>query len=190
MSTPSSPRSARRAWRLSTQIFIGLIVLLGLILVLNLASYRQAFEERRQAEVENAIAIGYVISSVVDAFAGDLETTTLAIAAALGNRPESLSQARDGSYVATVLAAYPTLRALFITDTAGRVIVAREAKDVGTDLSTRPYIKALQAGAPAVWSDTLFGLQSGTVTVAHGRLIASPQGTPKGPSSRQESETS
>lgn len=178
---PPSPRpSARRAWRLSTQIFIGLVVLLGLILVLNLASYRQALEERRRAELANATSIGQVISSVVDGFAADLETSTLAMAVALGSRLEPLSQERDGGYVRTVLAAYPTLRALFITDTAGKVLVAREAKDVGTDLSARPYIKTLQAGAPRVWSDMLLGIQSGTVTVAFGRVISSPQGTAKG----------
>ncbi len=176
----SRPTSARRAWRLSTQIFIGLSVLLALVLVLELSGYRRALEDRRRAEVENATAIGRVLSSVVDAFASDLETTTLAMAAALGHRAEPLSQERDAAYVRTVLGAYPTLRALFITDTAGRVIVAREDKDVGTDLSSRPYVKALRAGAPMVWSDLLLGIQSGTVTVAHGRVIGSPAGRPKG----------
>ncbi|MGH7416189.1 MAG: cache domain-containing protein, partial [Candidatus Rokuibacteriota bacterium] len=169
-----------RAWRLSTQIFIGLVVLLGLVLILILASYRVALQERREAEIENATAIGQVLSSAVDAFVRDLENTTLAMVAALSAQPESLSQQRNEAYVGTVLAAHPHLRALFVTDTAGRVIVAQNAADVGTDLSARPYVKALQAGAKAVWSDMLRGIQSGTVTVAFGRIIPSPTGAPKG----------
>ena len=51
---------------------------------------------------------------------------------------------------------------------------------IGVDLSTRPYLPPLKAGAPKVWSGSITGLQSGDITVAFGRPISSATGTIRG----------
>ena len=51
---------------------------------------------------------------------------------------------------------------------------------LGFDLSTRPYIPPLQAGADTVWSGGIMGVQTGETTVAYGRTVRGPDGVARG----------
>jgi anti-sigma regulatory factor (Ser/Thr protein kinase) len=116
----------------------------------------------------------------VDAFLADVEGTTLAVAVGIGDQSGAYTQQSVGSYLKRVIQTYEGLRALFVTDPSGRVLAADSGVGVGTDLSSRPYVNALRAGAPAVWSDALVGMQSGQVTVTFGRVILHPDGRVRG----------
>jgi signal transduction histidine kinase len=153
-----------------------MVLLLVPLIVVNLISYRGVDDERRRAEMENATAIGYTVAAVVDGFASDIEGTFLATALALGARPGELDQAAIGPHLDALARQNPALRAIFVVDPNGRVIASAQASGVGTDLSGRPYVQALRAGAEAVWSDGIAGLQSGDVTVVYGRTIRSTVG--------------
>ncbi|HEY3080290.1 MAG TPA: ATP-binding protein [Chloroflexota bacterium] len=165
---------APRRWRLATRVTAAVVLLLLPIFLVNLVTYRGVDEERRRAEMENATAIGYTVAAVVDGFASDIEGSFLAAALGLGDRPGELDQPSIGPYLDALARQYPSLRAIFVVDPNGRVIASAQAAGVGTDLSARPYVQALRAGAETVWSDGIVGLQSGEITVVFGRTIPRP----------------
>lgn len=174
-SKPGSPRQ----WRLGTSLTFSLVVLLALLISLTFVTYRNIFSERREAEMEGAVAIARTLASEVDRVLNDLETTTLTMALFLGNETIPVDQTSVGSYMRRVLESYGFIRALFVTDLQARVIVSATGEGVGTDLSRRPYMQALRQGARSAWSDSLSGIQSGQVTVAFGRVIQRADGRPR-----------
>lgn len=169
-----------RAWRLGTSVTVTAGVLLVLLLTFTYLTYRDIFNDRRNAEIENTVAIGRAMAGEVDAFLADLENVTLAIAVGIGAQEGAYTQPAVGPYLKRVIENYEGLRALFVTDRSGRVLAADSGAGIGTDLSSRPYVKALAAGTPVVWSDALVGIQSGQVTVAFGRVILNPDGKVRG----------
>jgi signal transduction histidine kinase len=155
---------------------VALLLPLQLIVI---ASYLRDVDTRRDSEVDGAIVVDQTVAAVVDGFIRDLESTTLAAALALGQRDEPLSQQTVGPYIRRLSEEYSVLRALFLTDPSGRVIVTVSGLDTGFDLSSRPYIQALQQGAEVVWTDGFSGVQSGEVTVAMARVVRGSDGNPR-----------
>ena len=169
-----------RSWRLATRLTVGVVALLILLQLIVLSAYANNSQERREAELANAVAVGRTLAAVVDGFARDLEVLTLATALALGADERPIAQAEHGAYLAQVGAANGLLRALFVTDPEGRVVAADTGVGIGVDLSSRPYIGALRAGAETAWSEGLAGLESGETTVAFARAVAGPTGQMRG----------
>ena len=153
-----------------------LVLLLVFLISFTFLTYRNVLDERRQAEIDNAVALARTMAAEVDRFIHDLQTTTFAIANVLGNEGIPLDQPTLGAYLGRVVREYGFIRALFIADLEGKVIASASGEGIGLDLSTRPYMQVLFAGTPAVWSDSLSGLQSGQITVAFGRVIPSRGG--------------
>lgn len=171
---------APRRWRLSTIVALTVVVLVALQVLLTFALERALLRERLKAELENAVAIAQISAAELDRFLKDVDSTTLAIAQALTIQSMPIEQKSVGSYLASVSKSYGVLRALFITDLSGRVVAAASGEGIGTDLSGRPYMRALRAGAGTIWSEALRGIQSGQVTVAFGRHVMGADGSPRG----------
>lgn len=150
-------------------------LLLPLYLVL-LAGYVADARAQRDVEITNAVALAQLTASVVEGFRSDLEGTLLATTLGLGDRFRPLDQASVGPYLDRLVAEYPSLRALFLTDPRGRVIAAQANAGIGTDVSSRPYLQALLAGAEVVWTGGLAGTQSGQATVVHARAVRTADG--------------
>jgi len=166
--------------RLATRLTLAMVALLLAIYVILLAGYAADIRERRAAEVDDAVISAQMAASVVDGFRGNLETTLLAAALALNDHPPPLDQASVGPLLDGLARSFPSLRALFLTDPQGVVIASQANSGVGADVSARPYIMSLQAGAEAVWSGGLAGLQTGQTTIAHARVVRGPDGQPRG----------
>jgi|GEM_PF-705960 len=173
-------RFAPRDLRLGTSLLVTLGLLLVLLISFTFLTYLSVLNERREAEIDNAVALTRSIASEIDRFVTGLETTTLAVATLLGNEGIPLDQATLSSYLAGIVKEYGFLRALFIVDPSGKVIASASGDGLGQDLSDRPYVRELRRGRPAVWSDALPGLESGQVTVAFGRVIPSRGGAVRG----------
>ncbi|CAA9220016.1 MAG: hypothetical protein AVDCRST_MAG77-426 [uncultured Chloroflexi bacterium] len=164
---------------LSARLALATIAVLFAVQVIGVLAYQRDLDERRRAELANAVALGRSIATVVDGFAQDLERTTFAAAVLLGRQAQPLDQASTGPPLKAILDDYPRLRALFLTDLAGRVTASDSGIGIGTDASARPYIGSLQRGAATVWSGSLSGLESGEVTIAFGRPVRGADGAPR-----------
>ena len=150
------------------------------MLIVIALSYDDALRDRRAVETNAATFAARNSASIVEGFLRDLESTTFATAGLLGTAAGPYDQATYGSYLKTLTALYPELRAYFITDPNGKVVASDSGQGVGVDLSTRPYLPPLKAGASKVWSGSITGLQSGDITVAFGRPITSSGGAIRG----------
>ncbi|HUG56361.1 MAG TPA: sensor histidine kinase [Candidatus Limnocylindrales bacterium] len=166
----------RRRWGLATRMTLAVVVLLIPLQVAIVASNVRTSDERRLEEVHNAELVGENVVEVLDGFLRSLEATTLAIALAVANQTRPIDQANDGEQLARLLESYGVLRALFITDPRGIVTVSGLGTGVGVDVSERPYLLELQAGADLVWSGSLSGIESGEITIALGRPIRDASG--------------
>jgi hypothetical protein len=167
-------------WRLATRLTLAVVALLIPLEAIVLWTAYAGIQERREAELTNSVLIGQALAAVVDGFASDLQSTTFAAAFGLGSQPGPLDQASAGDPLRLIAAQYPTIRALFLTDPTGRLIATGTGGELGFDLSSRPYIRALQGGVETVWSSSLVGVQTGETTVAFGRVVRAPDGTPRG----------
>ena len=165
-----------RGWTLPTRVTAAVAALVLPLTVLILVSYGQIARERRAAEIENAAAVGQATAATVDAFARDLESTTLAAAIALGQRGGTLDQAAAGAYLRALSDAYGVLRGLFLLDPDGRVVASASGAGIGLDLAERPYMQALRGGTETVWGPGVRGIESGEVTVTFGRAVRGPDG--------------
>ena len=134
-------------------------------------SYADLLRDRRAAELESSSRTATNGASILGAFLRDLDGTTFATASLLAVAPLPLDQPTRGPYLASLMQRYPELRAFFITDPNGKVVVSGTGEGIGVDLSSRPYVQALKAGADKVWSGSIVGLQSGDITVAFARTI-------------------
>ncbi|HEU5315138.1 MAG TPA: sensor histidine kinase [Chloroflexota bacterium] len=175
-----SLRARLRRPGIATRVTIVALAVLLAVQAILLAGYQQDLEERRAAELENAVTIGQTVAAVVDSFARDLERSTFATAFALARQDGPLDQGTAGPALAAQIGQYNRLRAIFLTDGAGRVVASDSGAGVGTDLSTRPYLPPLRAGAERVWSGSLAGLESGEVTIAFGLPVRVPGAPPRG----------
>jgi hypothetical protein len=170
----------RRRPRLATRLTIATLALLLPIYLILLAGYAAGVQAQRTAQVGDSVVFGQMAATVVEGFRRDLEGTLLAASLALGDTSRPLDQASVGPYLDALSKSYPTLRALFLTDPQGRVIASQASTGVGADVAGRPYIVALQAGADAVWSGGLAGLQTGQTTIAYARTVRGTDGRARG----------
>src|SRR6185503_13708285 len=145
-----------------------LIILVGALalplLVVVALSYSDQLRDRRAAEAASTTTAARDGAAVVEGFLRDLENSTFAISGLLATSTQPLDQATFGPFLASLTKQYPEIRAYFITDPAGKVIVSASGEGVGTDLSSRPYMAKLKSGAPKVWSGSIIGLQSAAIT--------------------------
>jgi len=155
---------------------------LGALLVL---SHIETRDERRDAEVSNLETISRIIAATVDGLTRDLETLTLAITLTYeeaGITPQSFQspalQQSSQEYLRHLVDNYGILRTIFITDANGTVLSSSSGEGIGTNLTSRDYVKALQNGAKSVWSGGLSGLETGQTVLAHGRAVSGPDGRP------------
>jgi signal transduction histidine kinase len=167
-------------WRLSTRITLVALTALVPLLIVLLLSYAETARQRREKEVADAELIGQTVAAVVDGFARDIEGTLLAAAIGIGSRAGPLNQETVGVYFDVLTREYPALRALFLLDPSGRVVAAQRGEGIGTNLSGRPYVEQLRAGAEQTWSLGLVGAQTGEVTVIYGRVVRGPDGATRG----------
>jgi signal transduction histidine kinase len=166
--------------RLATRLILATLGLLLPLYIILIAGYAAGVSEQRTSEVANSVVLGQMAASVIDGFRRDLRGIVLATSLEFGDRAQPLDQNSLGPYLDTLARDYPMLRALFVTDPQGRVVASRDNVGVGTDVASRPYIIALQAGVDSVWSGALSGLQTGAATIAHGRAIRGADGTTRG----------
>jgi hypothetical protein len=139
--TPESGTPRRRVarsgqWRLATRFTLAVIALAIPLELIVLWSGLGLLQERRAAELENAVLIGQALATVVDGFAADLESSTLSTAIALGAQSGPLDQDTAGEHLRLIAEQYSALRALFLTDTQGRLIATGTGGELGLDLST------------------------------------------------------
>jgi len=158
-----------RRWGLGTRLSVYLLTVLLALQLLALLFNMTQLDERRRDRLETAQRVAQNIAVAIDTHLRDIESTSVAVVEALAAQG-SIGQGVVGPYLARVIAEYPSLRAIFVTDPGGRVI-ATNGTGLGVDLSTRPYLIALNAGAEKVWSGSLTGIESGEITVAFGRRI-------------------
>jgi len=167
-------------WSLSTRLTLLLAALAVPVLLIIGLSYAEHIRDRRALELDSARRAAHNGVSVVDGFLRDLENSTFATAALLAADTRPFDQGNFGPYLASLTKLYPELRAFFITDPAGRVVASASGEGIGLDLSTRPYLPLLNAGADRVWSGSITGLLSGDITVAFGRPIRTTTGALRG----------
>lgn len=165
---------------LSTRLTLLVVVLAIPVLLIISLSYVDQVRERRASEIEAATRSARNGASIVDGFLRDLENATFAMVGVLAGSERPYDQANFGAYLASLTKAYPELRAFFITDPSGKVVASASGEGIGLDLSSRPYLSSLKAGADRVWSGSITGLQSGDITVAFGRPIRAADGTTRG----------
>src|SRR5258706_6143048 len=156
----------RGPWALPTRLTLLVAILAIPVLLIISLSYADQVRERRASELDTATRSARNGASIVDGFLRDLENTTFAMAGVLASSAQPYDQATFGAYLASLTKAYPELSACFFTTTNGKVLASASGEGIGVDLSTRPYLPPLKAGADRVWSGSISGLPSRDITVA------------------------
>ena len=167
-----------RRWRLATSLTLTIVLLAALLVLVSVVVERALIEERLGAELDNAVSVGMIAAAEVDRFLRNIESTTLAVTQFLAVEP--FNQRSYDTYLGRVYAATGVLRSLFVTDLDGKVVASAFGEGIGTDLSARPYVKDLQAGAATVWSEGLPSGPARQIMVAFGRAVSTPGGTRRG----------
>jgi signal transduction histidine kinase len=171
-----------RPSRLRTRLAVALAALFIPLSALVILTHFETRDDQRRARVEAIEALNDTIAAVVDGFSKDLESFTLSIAITTADATRGdtslIQQQAFGPYFDHLMQSYGLLRALFITDLSGKVIASQSPPSTGVDLSARPYIQALQGGAPTTWSGALTGLESGQTIVTFGRRLVNAEGQP------------
>jgi signal transduction histidine kinase len=173
-------RTPRRPWRLRTRLALALLAVLIPISALLAYSHFQELQDRRESRIESFEAISETVAASMDGFARDLESFTLSTSITLGQVAGTtpFEQETGGPYFQRLLESYGMLRAIFLTDLDGKVVISSGGDNSGFDLADRGYIKALQSGRESVWSEGFPGLQTGQTTLTHGRVIKGLDGRP------------
>lgn len=180
--------AAGRQWRLRWRLTISLAVLFAAIFAISALSHFQKLNDQKDSRVESMQQVQRTIAAVFDGFTGDLENFALSTTITLGDArlPIELGAVSEeraptvNAFLRHLFDSYGILRAIFVTDTTGKVVYSDAGGSEGVDLSERSYIQALQAGAESYWSEGLAGLESGRITVTHARRIVTPEGNPSG----------
>ena len=166
----------RRPLSLAQRLIILVAALALPLLVVVGLSYNDQLRDRRAAEAASATTAARDGAAIVESFLRDLENSTFAAAGLLSDTQRPLDQATYGPFLASLVKQYPEIRAYFLTDPSGKVIASASGEGIGLDLSTRPYMVALKAGAKTVWSGSVVGVQTGDITVAFGMPVRSSTG--------------
>ena len=172
-------RNAPHGWSLTTRVVTAASGLLAMLLVTLLLTYAESANERRSAEVRNAVETGQAVAGIVDGFAREIQTSLLSVAIGIAAQPGELNQATQGPTLRAIAEDIGLLRALFIVDTNGRVVATSNGSGIGTDVSSRPYIRDLTSGTANVWT-AVTGIETGEVTATYSRVMRSPDGRVRG----------
>ena len=150
-------------------------------------SHFQYLADKRDARMEDMERVSQTVSASFDGLTHDLESFSLSTAITLGDanlqiNEEVSDQARQSvnAYLGHLFESHGLLRAIFVTDTSGRVVFDNDGTSYGLDLSDRPYIQALQAGESLYWSDGFAGSATGRTVITHSRAIVNPEGETSG----------
>ena len=150
-------------------------------------SHFQYLNDRRDARIEDMERVNQTVAAVFDGFTRDLESFSLSTAITLGEARTTIDQSVDPAalqrideYLGHLAESHGQLTAVFITDTAGGVVYDDDGNSFGRDLSSRPYIQALQEGNSDYWSGGFPGLDSGKTTVTYSRAVIDPDGVTTG----------
>jgi signal transduction histidine kinase len=166
-----------RPWRLRTRLALALLAVFIPLSILVFVTHIENLNDQRESRVESFETIGDTIAAVVDGFTRDLESFALSTTITLSEVADAdFNQANAGPYFQHLAESYGILRAIFLTDPQGRVIASNTGEMNGFDLSSRTYIKALQAGADATWSEGVAGAVTGQTTLAHARTVRNQAG--------------
>jgi signal transduction histidine kinase/ActR/RegA family two-component response regulator len=165
---------------MTARLLLAFAVLLIPLVLYSAWSYQRSLDERRQLAVDDAAGTTETAAAIVSGALGGLDGTLQAISLTLGQLNEPLDQASAGPYLTTVFANTPIVRALFLMDPEGRVIAAQHGEGLGTDLSGRPYTRALLDGQESVLGDLAQGSQTGSPVVTMARTVRGPDGALRG----------
>lgn len=160
---------------LSARLTLLAIATLLPITALTVFHYIEDQRERRDLAVQEATEYARSAAVGMENFAQDLESLALAASLSLGSDAGPITNESHQPFLKALTEESGVLRAAFVTDTDGRIIAQQAGDDTGRDLSSRPYISELQAGADAVWTAALEGVQSGQLTVAYSEVIRDPE---------------
>ena len=165
---------------LSTRLtFLALLALIPLAALIVLDHIDER-DSRKASGIAEASANAQNMANGLDRFATDVDSFTAAAAIRLGLQ-DTITQADSSAYLKSLSTRYPNLSALFVTDPQGRVIAqAADGDNTGFDVSSRPYVIALQGGKETVWTGGIQGLQSGELLGTFGRVIRSGDGELRG----------
>jgi len=168
--------------RLSLSSRLTLLALLAMIplAALIVMHHFDERDSRKQAGIAEATANAQNMANGLERFATDIDSFTAAAAIRLGLQ-DTITQGDSHAYLKSLAARYPNLSALFVTDPQGRVIAqSAEGDNTGFDVSSRPYVVALQGGKETVWTGGIQGLQSGELLGTFGRVVRSSTGELRG----------
>lgn len=165
---------------MAVRLLIAFLVLIILLVAFSAWSYQQSRAERRTSSIDETVEAAQTTAALVRGLLRDLDSSSLAMALALGAQPGTIDQDSTAQYLLAVQSRNPMLRTIFVMDTAGRVIATSTGQGVGTDLSTRPYTRALLGGQEFILTDVIAGSETGTPTISLARTIRSSGGVLRG----------
>jgi PAS domain S-box-containing protein len=168
------------AWSMAVRLLIAFFVLIILLVAFSAWSYQQSRSERRTSSIDETVETAQTTAALVRGLLRDLDSTSLAMALALGAQQQDITQENTADYLLAVQRRNPMLRTIFVMDAAGRVIATSTGQGVGTDLTSRPYTRALLGGQEFILTDVIAGTETGTPTISLARTIRSSGGVLRG----------
>jgi signal transduction histidine kinase/HAMP domain-containing protein len=173
----------RRRWGLSARLTAVVVLIFVAIFAASILSHLQYRDDRKDSRVESVQQVSQTVAALFDGFTSDLEAFSLSTAITLGEADVSTDPADSAElqpevrpYLQRLFNRYGVLRAIFVTNPDGVVVLSTSDAGIGSDLGDRGYIRALQDGMESYWSSAFPGIESGNTTVAHSRQIVSPEG--------------
>src|SRR5258708_5334310 len=108
---PAPPSMSR--WSLAARVIAAAMGLLGVLLVIVVLTHERVADERRDAEIANAVDTGGAVAGMIDEFARNLETSLLALSIGIANGGP-INQAAAGPALSKVSDEVGVLRGLFV----------------------------------------------------------------------------
>ena len=184
MSINANPeRAPRPRWRLSTRLIATVVAIFAVILIVSVISHLQYRHDRKESRIESMQQVSRTVAALFDGFTGDLEAFALSTAVTLGQAristdlEDSLElQPQVRPYLQRLHDIYGVLRAIFVVNRDGIVVLSNVDEGLGTDLSDRRYFQEVAAGRESYWSGAFAGSETGQTTVTHTRQIVDPDG--------------
>lgn len=177
----------RRRWGLSARLTAMVVIIFVAIFAVSILSHIQYRDDRKESRVESVQQVGQTVAALFDGFTSDLEAFALSTAITLGEANVSTDPADSaelqpnvGPYLQHLFESYGVLRAIFITNPDGLVVLSNSDVGLGTDLGDRRYIQELQSGRETYWSAAFRGAESGNTTVTYSRRIVNSKGETTG----------
>ena len=157
---------------------LALLTLVPLLYLLISANLNER-DSRRETAYGDARVTTQNLAALLNSFGSDIDSYMSAAALVIGSETSGINHQNTGPYLSTLIQRYPNFRAIFVTDLRGVVIASSGPDSSGVDLSTRPYITALQSGKETIWTAQT-GIESGELVATYARVITAPDGSPVG----------